>query len=67
MSVIQQGIQKFSTGDKVLMFFGRSIIPQVLPKQEKKEEEVVQLQQKSDKELMDMLKSLQKDRLKLDG
>jgi len=54
-------------GDKVLMFFGRSIIPQVLPKQDQSDKEVVQLNQKSDKELVEMLRSLQKDRLSLDG
>ncbi len=54
-------------GNKVLMFFGRSIIPQILPKQEKQEVPLIELKQKSDKELMDMLKSLRKDRLNLDG
>lgn len=54
-------------GNKVLMFFGRSIIPQILPKEAKEEAPLVELKQKSDKELMAMLKSLRTDRLSLDG
>jgi len=54
-------------GDKVLMFFGRSILPQVLPKKDEDDSDVVHLNQKSDKELVEMLRSLQKGRLGLDG
>ena len=54
-------------GDKVLMFFGRSILPQVLPKKDEDDSDVAHLNQKSDKELVEMLRSLQKGRLGLDG
>jgi hypothetical protein len=54
-------------GDKILMFFGRSIIPQVLPKQDQTDKDEVRLNQKSDKELVEMLRLLQRGRLSLDG
>ena len=50
-------------GNKVLMFFGRAIMPTMLPKETKREETVVELHQKSDNELLEMLKEMRAHRI----
>ena len=50
-------------GDKVLMFFGRSIIPTMLPKENTEDHTVIELRAKSDEELKSMLKELRGRRI----
>ena len=50
-------------GQKVLMYMGRSILPPLIPKEQPKQETVVDLQQMSDNELKAMLKEMRAARL----
>ena len=52
-------------GDKVLMFFGRAILPTMLPKENNTEETVVELSQKTEGELLSMLKEMRASRLEV--
>ena len=54
-------------GNRVLMFFGRAILPTMLPKESKTEEVVVELKQKTEGELLEMLKEMRSERLETDG
>jgi hypothetical protein len=50
-------------GDRILMFFGRSILPQMLPKETIVEERVVELSHKTEGELLRMLKDMRQERI----
>ena len=50
-------------GQKVLMFMGRSILPTVIPKEQPRQENVVELKNMSDNELKEMLKQMRAARL----
>ena len=50
-------------GDKVLMFFGRSILPTMLPKENVEEHTIIELREKSDEELKGMLRELRGRRI----
>lgn len=53
-------------GQKILMFMGRSILPTVIPKEQPRQENVVELKQMSDVELKKMLKEMRAARLDVD-
>ena len=50
-------------GNKILMFFGRSVMPTMLPRETKREETIVELHQKTDNELLAMLKEMRAERI----
>jgi len=50
-------------GNKVLMFFGRSILPTMLPKEHVEDRTIVELREKSDGELKEMLSELRNRRI----
>ncbi|HIB84266.1 MAG TPA: hypothetical protein EYO59_06625 [Chromatiaceae bacterium] len=50
-------------GDRVLMFFGRSILPMIIPKDAPEAPTIIALKEKSDIELKDMLDNMQKKRI----
>jgi len=50
-------------GDRVLMFFGRSILPMIIPKDAPEAPTIVALKEKSDTELKDMLIDLRRKRM----
>jgi len=50
-------------GDKVLMFFGRAILPTMLPRESEPRETIVELSQKTEGELLGMLKEMRASRL----
>ncbi len=54
-------------GNRVLMFFGRSVLPMVLPKEAPEAPTIVALKEKTDEELRDMLLTMRKGRVSGDG
>ena len=50
-------------GNKVLMFFGRSILPMMLPREHVEDRTIIELRDKSDNELKSILKELRSRRI----